>query len=305
MLNKLVAFVRLARPHFLLGGFLLYALGAVIARYSGYPINFETYWVGQLYVTAIQLMTQFLNEYWDVDTDRLNKARTPFSGGSGVLGVPDGLPREAAFTAAVVCVAVASGAAIWLVLETRLSPGALAIMVLGFLGSYLYSGPPLRLASSGYGEVVASVVVAGFVPALGHILQAGRPSSLVLLTIAPLIVFHFAMLLAFEFPDFLADEAAGKRTLLVRVGRRQGAAIHNAALLVALGLAVAATFAGLPPTCSVATIISAPMVLVQITNIRRMQHGEPVSFGRLTFLAVLIFMITVYFMAFTYWVLGT
>jgi 1,4-dihydroxy-2-naphthoate octaprenyltransferase len=304
LLNKFIAFVRLARPHFLMGGFLLFALGALIARYGGYPINFEKYWVGQLFVSAIQLMTHFLNEYWDVETDRLNKSRTPFSGGSGVLG-PGGLRRETAFTAAIACMAIASGAAIWLMVETRVGPEAWAIMALGFLGAYFYSSPPLRLAGTGFGELSASLVVAGLVPALGHILQAERPSLSVLLTIAPLIVFHFAMLLAFEFPDFLADEAAGKRTLLVRVGRRQGAAIHNAALLVGLGLAVLATFVGLPVRVAVATIISTPLLVLQISNIRKMLHGEHVSYSRVTFLAVMILTVTAYFMAFTYWVLGS
>src|SRR5260370_8408711 len=97
MFNKLMAFIRLARPHFLLGGFMLYALGAVVARYEGYPIDFRVYWVGQLFVTSIQLMTHFLNEYWDVETDRLNNSRTPFSGGSGMLA-PGGFQRQTAFT---------------------------------------------------------------------------------------------------------------------------------------------------------------------------------------------------------------
>src|SRR5690242_18411853 len=121
MPNKLIAFIRLARPHFLLGGFLLYALGALVARYEGYPVDFRVYWVGQLFVTSIQLMTQFLNEYWDVDADRLNPSRTPFSGGSGMLG-PGGLKRETAFTAAVACLAIATAAAIWLIFETPIAP---------------------------------------------------------------------------------------------------------------------------------------------------------------------------------------
>lgn len=304
MLNKLVALIRLARPHFLIGGLILYALGALIARYSGYPIHFDSYWVGQLFVSGLQLMTHFLNEYWDVETDRLNKSRTPFSGGSGVLG-PDGIQRDTAFTLAVASLAVASGAAIWLLLETQVPPSAWVLMALGFLGCYFYSSPPLRLAGAGYGEIIASVVVAGFVPALGHALQAGRPSQLVLLTIAPLIALHFAMLLAFEFPDFLADEAAGKLTLLVRLGRRRGAAVHNGALLAALALAVAATFVGLHANVALAVVISTPLIILQISNIRRMQRGDPLSFTRLTFLAVLIFALTAYFMAFTFWVLGT
>src|ERR1700693_3369464 len=138
MLNKLIAFIRLARPHFLLGGFLLYALGAVIARYEGYPIDYRVYWVGQLFVSSIQLMTHFLNEYWDVEADKLNTSRTPFSGGSGMLG-PGGFKRETAFTAAVTCLAVATGAGVWLISQTPIAPATLAIMVLAFLGTYFYS----------------------------------------------------------------------------------------------------------------------------------------------------------------------
>lgn len=39
MACKLLAFLRLSRPLFLLGGVLLYALGALIARYQGSPID--------------------------------------------------------------------------------------------------------------------------------------------------------------------------------------------------------------------------------------------------------------------------
>src|SRR5579859_24587 len=302
MPNKLIAFIRLARPHFLLGGFLLYALGAVIARYEGYPINFRVYWVGQLFVTSIQLMTQFLNEYWDVDADKLNAARTPFSGGSGMLG-PGGLARETAFTAAIVCLAVGTAAAVWLVLETSIAPAALVVIVLIFLGAYFYSSPPVSLVRTGLGEIAASVLVAGLVPALGHLLQAGHPSVTVLLATMPLVIYHFAMLIAFDFPDFLSDEAAGKLTLLVRLGRRRGANIHNWALLAAIGLGALGTFLGLPVRVALAVVISSPLVLLQIATIRRMQRAEPVSFARLTFVAVLIFILTAYFMAFSFWAL--
>ena len=300
MVTKLIAFIRLARPHFLLGGLLLYALGAVIARYQGYPIDLRVYAVGQLFVTSIQLMTQFLNEYWDVDTDRLNQSRTPFSGGSGMLG-PGGFKRETALTAALACLAVATGAGAWLVIQTPIAPAALAIMVLAFLGTYFYSSPPVSLVSTGFGEAAASVLVAGLVPALGHVLQAGQPSPLVALATAPLVMFHFAMLLAFEYPDFLSDEAAGKRTLLVRLGRRRGTAVLNGALFGGIALAALASFLGLPAQVALAVVISSPLVLLQITLIRRMQRGEAFSFTRITLLAILIFALTTYFMAFSFW----
>lgn len=304
MLKKLTAFIRLSRLYFLGGGLLLYALGALIARYQGYPIDWNLYLVGQLFVTSLQLMTHYLNEYWDVETDRLNKSRTPFSGGSGIVA-DGGISREAVFTAAMVCLALGTGAAIWLLLEYSPPPSAWAVMVLIFLGAFFYSSPPLALAGTGYGELTASITVAGLVPALAHLLLASRPSLMVLLATAPLVVLHFAMLVAFEFPDFLSDEAAGKQTLLVRIGRRVGTQVHNAALLLSIALAVAATFVGLPAQVALGAVLAAPLVLVQIGQVRRMQRGDPVSFTWLTFLGLVIFALSSYFTAFSFWVLGT
>ena len=50
MARKFIAFLRLSRPLFLLGGVLLYALGALIARYQGSAMDLGVYWSGQLSV---------------------------------------------------------------------------------------------------------------------------------------------------------------------------------------------------------------------------------------------------------------
>ena len=303
MLKKLTAFLRLSRPFFLLGGFLLYALGVLIARYEGFDLDWPTYLIGQLFVTSLQLMTHYLNEYWDVEADRRNTARTPFSGGSGVL--PEGaLGREAAFTAALVCLAVNTASAIALVVQYPTGPAVWAIMLLAFLGAFFYSTPPVALSGTGYGELTTSVIVAGLIPAFAHLLQSGRASWLVLLATAPLVVFHCAMLLSFEFPDFLVDEAAGKKTLLVRLGRRLGSRLHNALIVLGLFLASGATLVGLPVRVAISLAITAPLALWQIIMIRRLQYGEPVSFSLLTFGAVALFGLTAYLMAFSFWVIG-
>lgn len=303
MLQKLWAFLRLSRPLFLLGGIVLYALGAMVARYEGYPLDPGVYLIGQLFVTGLQLMTHYLNEYWDVESDRYNLSRTPFSGGSGVL--PEGsIARETAFAAAMVCLAVASANAITLIFQDHVSPAAWAVMALGFLGAFFYSSPPLRLARTGYGELTTSIVVAGLVPAFAHLLQTGHASWLILLATAPLVLLHYTMLLAFEFPDFLSDEAAGKKTLLVRIGQRQGAAVHNVLIVLALGLTAANSFIGLPARVAISVAITAPLALWQVITVRRMQHGEPISFSRLTFGALALFGLTAYLIAFSFWVIG-
>src|SRR5262245_35998443 len=59
------AFVRLGRPLFLGGGFVLYGLGAAVAAAHGVRLNVALYALGQAVVTALQLMTHYANDYFD------------------------------------------------------------------------------------------------------------------------------------------------------------------------------------------------------------------------------------------------
>src|SRR6185312_236895 len=105
MASKLVAFVRLGRPLFLGGGFILFALGAAIAHLAGHPIDVARYALGQAAVTAFQLMTHYANDYFDFAADRANATPTQWSGGSRVLA-NDELPRSVALIAALVLAAI-------------------------------------------------------------------------------------------------------------------------------------------------------------------------------------------------------
>ena len=85
MLNKLIPLTRLARPLFLVGGFVFYGLGVAIARYEGAALDVTALLWGQLAVTAAQLMTHFANDTFDLAADRANATPTRWSGGSRVL----------------------------------------------------------------------------------------------------------------------------------------------------------------------------------------------------------------------------
>jgi 1,4-dihydroxy-2-naphthoate octaprenyltransferase len=61
----LMNLVRLSRPFELVAGFFLYALGAGIAHYLGYAIDWTAYWIGQASVTCLQLSSYYLKAYYD------------------------------------------------------------------------------------------------------------------------------------------------------------------------------------------------------------------------------------------------
>src|SRR5204863_151574 len=82
----------------LVGGFLLYGLGAAVAALGGATCSARAYALGQAAVTAIQLMTHYANDYFDAAADRANLTPTRWSGGSRVLtsgALPDDVARTA------------------------------------------------------------------------------------------------------------------------------------------------------------------------------------------------------------------
>jgi 1,4-dihydroxy-2-naphthoate octaprenyltransferase len=173
-MGKLIALIRLGRPHFLVGGFLMFGLGAAIAARTGHPIDRQRYLLGQLAVTALQWMTHYANDYFDLDADRANTTPTRFSGGSRVL--PDRLlaPRTALIAAGFL--AACGGAA-----TIALVPaGAMVVATLAVMGviAWEYSAPPLRLCAAGAGEAATALVVTILVPWLGFALpETPRPAS--------------------------------------------------------------------------------------------------------------------------------
>jgi 1,4-dihydroxy-2-naphthoate octaprenyltransferase len=211
-LRRAVAFVRLARPAFLLGGFAGFALGAAVAHYDGFPFDWAAYLWGQTIVTSFHLMVHFANDYFDRAGDAL-AVRTPWSGGSGVL--PAGaLPSWVALVAARVC----AGAGLLVTVRAELmGEAALAFVALAIAGlAWWYSAPPVRLLARGLGELDAIVVVALLVPLAGYAALAHTLGVHALLAALPGMCAMFAMMLSVEIPDFNADKASGKRNLVVR-----------------------------------------------------------------------------------------
>jgi 1,4-dihydroxy-2-naphthoate octaprenyltransferase len=272
LVPTVLAFIKLGRPLFLVGGFLLYGLGALVAARAGADVDLGRYAAGQLAVTAFQLMTHYANDYFDFEADLANPTPTRWSGGSRVL-VGRHIPRWAALATAVVL--AGAGLATSIYLATRPGSGALVLPGLGvmWLLAWEYSAPPLRLHSTGLGELDATVVVTALVPFAGYYLQAPTLAGLhlLLLAIAPLCALQFAMLVAIELPDAAGDAQAGKRTLVVRLGGYRGARVYAAFTALAYLTLPLLAAAGLPPLVAAAVALPAPIALWRI---RRVLHGD-------------------------------
>ena len=286
---RIVAFIRLGRPIFLGGGFVLYALGAVIAAVGGAAMEARRYVLGQAVVTALQLMTHYANDYFDYEADLANHTPTAWSGGSRVLTGAE-LPRKVALIAAVVLgiaglVLTGFASAI-----TGAHVAAIGVAIAGL--AWAYSAPPLRLCASGLGELDTAVVVTGLVPLLGFAMQAPLAGAGVLmLAIVPPALMQLAMLIAIEFPDAAGDAATGKRTWVVRLGATRAAWLYAAFTAATYGWLPIAVACGLPARVALCAALPLPIAAWRIVRIRR-EHRDPRAFERLTFWAVALLIAT-------------
>ena len=294
-------FLRLSRPLFLLGAALLYALGAGIAHYLGARIDWDIFLSGQLWVSLLQLSTHFLNEYYNAPGDIQNLNRTLLTGGSGAIG-PGKLPRRVALIAGLTCLAALASFSVLMIVWIRPAPTAYLIMLLGFLGAFFYSAPPIRLESSGYGELTTSVMLTFLVPAYAFVLQMGELHRLVSMTAFPLTALHLAMFLAFELPDYVADIKNEKKTLMVRFGWQAGIILHNMLVLSAYFLLILAATFGYPWFATWPALLTFPLGIFQILQMRRIASGSKPQWNFLTIGAMALFGAMVYMIAFAFWI---
>jgi 1,4-dihydroxy-2-naphthoate octaprenyltransferase len=251
-----LAFVRLSRLKFLAGGLVAGALGGAVAAYETGGFAWAPFFLAQATVLAFHLMTHYANDYYDRAADE-HAARTPFSGGSGVL-VDGSLPPWVGLRAALACATLGATGCIALALQ-RLGPSAALAGAIGVL-AWSYSAPPARLLARGLGEIDCALVVAILVPLCTYASQTGTLTPLALATTLPAGAAMFAMMLAVEYPDIAVDRATGKRNLVVRLGGR-GALPLVAAACVAIYVGIAlALLAGAPPALAFLELLALPLV---------------------------------------------
>jgi 1,4-dihydroxy-2-naphthoate octaprenyltransferase len=282
--KKIIAFIRLTRPLFLLGGVLLCALGTAAAMVDGGKFAISRFLLGQLLVTAIQLMTHYCNEYYDQEGDRLNTARTWLTGGSGVLASENLSPGVALNAARLALLA----SLFLIIICGSLAPVVFLVAGLGLFGAWFYTAPPIALVRRGWGEFSASLIVAGMVPLVGYAMQmGGQINPALFISLLPLILIHFAMLIVFQIPDQSADAQIGKRTLCVRLGVQRVAWLHHFSLFIAFCVILVLTVIRWPGARL--AWLSLPLAIWQVFMVRRSISSNAVSFTWLSAGALSLF----------------
>ena len=251
--------VKLLRPQFLVAGLFLNLLGAAVAAHLGSDISLNKLLTFQLIISSCQLAGAVANEYADTGTDAINRNRTWFSGGSGEFALGR-ISRRAVIAMGVFWTTSAIVGMSILSFSLDGGVGLFALMTLGLVLTLGYSVRPLKLSYRGAGELTMGAMVSFLGPTASFLAQHGSWDNSILAVTIPLVFQMMALMMVVEYPDFEADSAAGKRNLVVRLGRDRAWAFGIVMLLLGAVSAVIGVALGLP---SIAAFAMALVLLLE------------------------------------------
>lgn len=228
---------RIMDPKITLASVASMTLGAALAAHDG-PVAWGWLALCALGIFGIEAGKNAAGECVDwhsgADAGVAPEDRSPFSGGKRVLVDLLLTPEHTMLLAwAGFGLGLASGLAIFLWRE----PQVVWVGVAGIALAWAYHGSPVRLSYRGLGELAVVLVYGPLIAGGTYLVQRGSWPAYVTWSAVPLGLLIGAFLWINEFPDARADSAAGKRTLVVRIGR-------PASAMAFLGLQIAG-FAGL------------------------------------------------------------
>jgi len=233
LLRKLQLWAKLSRPQFHIVGILPYLLGSLLAEFYGHATNWTVMLLGGSGVVLIMLVAYYLGEYFDYETDSINRGFNVFSGGSRVLQTGE-VKRASPLVAALLLLLPVTAIGLALHFHFRCGAYTIPLGVVGLSAGIFYSAKPVQWAYRGLGELLIGICYGWLAVNTGYYLQTGQFHLVGTFVALPIVTSIMAVIVINEFPDREADKAVGKRNLVVLLGTRLSLTLYQFLVLLTL-----------------------------------------------------------------------
>ena len=254
-----------ARPRTLSAGLVPVAVGTAVAVGEGSQTAWWRAGAALVVGMALQVAVNFANDYSDGvrgtdDSTRVGPRRLV---GSGLVEAR----RVKRAALASFAVAVAAGTVLAAVAGWELlAAGAVCIAA-----GWAYTGGPKPYGYLGLGEVFVFVFFGLVATAGTTYVLLERLDWFAVLCGVPVGLWAVSLLMANNLRDRVGDEAAGKRTLAVRLGDRRARLAYMAVLEVSYGVALVASLTG---RAAAAAVAGAPFAVRAVRKVLRGASGR-------------------------------
>jgi 1,4-dihydroxy-2-naphthoate octaprenyltransferase len=217
---------------------------------------------------SIHAGTNLANDYFDQSTDDVNIYFSQFNGGSRMIqnGI---IPSRTILRTSILFYILGSLMALLILFITNGLLLLIFLIIAVSLG-FFYTAVPISLSYHGLGEFAVFV---GFGP-LGvfssYYIQVGHINSpLLVIGSVPIALLISMVLFINEFQDVEADAEAGKRTLVVSLGKRRSVKIYAVGMILSyLSVAIAILLSLLPITM-ILPLLTAPIAIKAIMHVNK------------------------------------
>jgi len=298
-LETLLNVVKLGRPQYLAGNFLVFTMGALLAVILGSKFDSSKFILGYSILFVAHLSVHYSNDYFDFEVDHLTTPNA-ISGGSGVLVKNPELKEFSKLFALILMGISILIAAIFTVLFNY--PITFFLFLLfGNLLAWFYTAPPIKLVYRRLGEVANIVAVIIFLGA-GYFALRGTLDLPFLVFVMPVIFLQIIFINCFEIPSMEGDKQGNKITWIVLKGREFGYRLNVICAILATTSFLLIPFTGIFPSYldfKVLVMISLiSLILGIITLLRKpLDEESATKFATINVLALFLmsFLMDAYF----------
>ncbi|HEV2192412.1 MAG TPA: prenyltransferase [Nitrosopumilaceae archaeon] len=287
----LSSWFRVIRIKFLLASVIAVCLGLAINWWQNQTIDITYGILTFVGVMALHASVDLLNDYWDfkrhIDT---KTRRTKFSGGTGVL--PEGLlkPNDV-YKAGIIFLIIGSAVGGYFIFEKGITIAI--ILAFAIISIYFYS---TRIVDSGLGEIFvaikgAMIVLGTFFVQTSHITAEPVLGGIVVGVLSSLVLF------VNSFPDFDADKAGGRKTLVIMLGKKKAANAVWVFPIVVYSIIISGILIHVLPILSLITLLTIPLLMKSGLSLKQNfddldkivpTMGSFVSYSRITGLLLVL-----------------
>ena len=247
--------LRVIRVRFLLASVVAVSAGLAITWWQTANITLFDAVLTMAGVLCLHASVDLLNDYWEfkrgIDT---TTQRTKMSGGSGVL--PDGLLKPAqVYVAGIIFLTIGASIGIYFVATDGIIIGI--ILAFAIISIYFYS---TKLVNWGLAEVF--VTIKGTMIVVGtYFVQTQQITEPVVLCGIIIGVLSSLVLFITSFPDYDADKAKGRKTLVISLGKQNSCSILWVFPGIAYGITITAVISEIFPVSCLIILATIPLII--------------------------------------------
>ncbi|MDQ0225855.1 1,4-dihydroxy-2-naphthoate octaprenyltransferase [Bacillus sp. 7586-K] len=216
---------KMTRPHTLTATFAPVILGTVAALYEA-EINWLLFIAMMLACLALQIATNLFNEYYDFKRG-LDTADSVGIGG-GI--VRHGLKPKNVLTVAILLYIVAALIGVYICMSS--SWWLAVIGLFGMAVGYLYTGGPLPIAYTPFGELFSGLLMGTCFVLIAFFIQTNTLTVESILISIPIGILVGAINMSNNIRDIEEDIKGGRKTLAILLGRDKAVAALAIAFII-------------------------------------------------------------------------